>query len=163
MTQTPAKELPPCLIHIDKDGKWYHEGVEMIHREFIRFFYQHLELDAAGRYVIDWKGQRCWVDVADTAFVVRRAVYEDGTQTQDAKYVLHLSDDTKEPLLPDTLYVGKMNVLYCKVKNRRFPARFDRAAYYQLARSIEEENGIYVLPLHGKKYKVFVGDQDSSG
>jgi hypothetical protein len=135
----------------------------MIHRDLIRFFFHHLELDAAGRYSINWKGERCWVDVADTAFVVRRVAYEDATPSEDARYVLHLSDDTKEALLPDTLYVGKGNVLYCKVKNRKFPARFNRAAYYQLAESIEEENGIYVLPLQGKRYRIMLPDDQRSG
>jgi len=160
MTQAKPNELPPCLIHIDKEGNWYHKGVEMIHRGFIRFFYEHLELDSAGRYVIDWKGQRCWVDVEDTAFVVRRVVYEDGIKGQDARYILHLSADMKESLLPDTLYVGKRNVLYCKVKNRTFPARFDRAAYYQLAQYIKEENGAYFLPLRGKKHRIIISQQD---
>jgi len=163
MTQTPGKESPPCLIRIDTDGNWYHKGVEMIRRDLIRFFYQHLELDAADRYWIDWQGQRCWVDVVDTAFVVRRVVYEAGIEPQDAAYVLHLSDDTKEALQPDTLYVGKLNVLYCKVKNRKFPARFNRAAYYQLAESIEEENGIYVLPLRGEKCRILIRDPQRAG
>jgi hypothetical protein len=47
-------DIPPCLIFIDKEGRWYHRGAEMIHREFIRLFYNNIELDSRGRYVIDW-------------------------------------------------------------------------------------------------------------
>ena len=154
MAKTEMNELPPCLIFINKEGRWYHKGAEMIHRDFIRLFYQHMELDSQGRYVINWNGQRCWVDVEDTAFVVRRVTFKDGARAQNAQYLLHLSDDTREPLAPDTLFVGQDNVLYCKVKNRFFPARFLRAAYYQLAEYIEEESGIYYLPLHGRKYNI---------
>jgi len=127
-------DIPPCLIYIDKEGRWYHRGAEMIHREFIRLFYNNIELDSSGRYVIDWKGQRCYVEVEDTAFVVRSV--------------------TQEELMPDTLYVGQDNVLYCSVKNHTFPARFNRAAYYQLAAYVEEENGTYYLPLNGRKNKI---------
>jgi hypothetical protein len=156
MTEINANELPPCLIHIDKEGRWYHEGREIIHREIVRLFYQNMELDPQGRYVINWKDQRCWVDVEDTAFVVRRVVYEKGNQVNKSQYVLHLSDDTKEMLLPNTLYVGQHNVLYCKVKSLAFPARFDRAAYYQLAQYVEQEGDTYYLPLNRKNYKLSV-------
>ena len=154
MTMSEMNELPPCLIFINKEGRWYYKGAEMIHRDFIRLFYKHMELNSQGRYVINWNGQRCWVDVEDTAFVVRRVTFKAGTGAQNAQYLLHLSDDTGEPLAPDTLFVGQGNVLYCKVKNRSFPARFVRAAYYQLAEYIEEEGEIYYLTLNGKKYSI---------
>ena len=148
-------DIPPCLIYIDKEGRWYHEGAEMIHREFIRLFYNNMELDSLGRYVIAWKGQRCYVEVEDTAFVVRRVVWQEkGKEDGKERFVLSLSDDTQEELMPDTLYVGRDNVLYCSVKNRTFPARFNRAAYYQLAAYVEEENGVYYLPLNGQKNKI---------
>ena len=142
------------MIFIDKEGHWYHEGVEMIHRDFIRLFYRNMELDSEGRYVINWRGERCWVDVEDTAFVIRRVVYQNDERTGNGRFLMNLSDDTEEALVPDTLRVGKENVLYCKVKNRIFPARFMRAAYYQLAEYIEEENGSYYLSLNGQKYTI---------
>ena len=142
------------MIFIDKEGLWYHEGVEMIHRDFIRLFYKNMELDSEGRYVINWNGERCRVDVEDTAFIVRRVVYQDGERTGNARFVLNLSDDTEEELMPETLCAGQDNILYCRVKNRMFPARFNRAAYYQLAEYLEEENGAYYLPLNGGKYKI---------
>jgi hypothetical protein len=154
MNRVKNSGLPPCMIFIDKEGRWYHEGAEMIRRDFIRLFYRKMELDSEGRYVINWNGERCWVDVEDTAFVVRRAVYQDGERTGNARFVLNLSDDTEEELMPDTLCVGQDNVLYCRVKNRLFPARFNRASYYQLAEYIEEENASYYLTLNGNKYNI---------
>ena len=59
--------------------------------------------------------------------------------------MLSLSDDSTETLEPAGLRVGKDNVLYCTVKAGRFPARFNRAAYYQLSEYIEEgEDGFYL-------------------
>ena len=149
----PGKnDIPPCLIYIDKEGRWFHKGIEMIRREFIQFFYQHMEIDSQGRYVIDWGGDRCYVEVEDTPFLVRRTVFRSKDQANNERFILFLSDDSQEDLSPDTLFVGNENILYCKVNDRTFPARFDRAAYYQLAEHIVEENNDYFLPLNGEKY-----------
>jgi hypothetical protein len=146
--------IPPCLILIDKEGRWYHQGVEMIHREFIRLFYQNIELDAEGSYLITWGDTRCYVDVEDTAFVVTRVSLERGTGHQPSRLEISLSDDTQEVLAPDTLRVGKDHVLYCKVKSDAFPARFTRAAYYQLAEFIEEDGIGYFLTLNGRRHYI---------
>lgn len=146
-------DLPPCMIYIDKQGRWYHQGVEMIHREIIRLFYRQMEIDPGGRYIISWAGERCYVEVEDTPFVVRRAEYKgSGDDRRKAGITLSLSDDSREALDPETLVLGRENVLYCRVKESTFPARFDRPAYYQLAEYIEEENGGFFLPLNGKKH-----------
>jgi uncharacterized protein len=150
--------IAPCLIHIDKEGRWFHKGVEMIRREFIRSFFKQMELDDVGRYIIYWGGKRCHVDVADTAFVVRRVSYLDEEIGKGPGFMLNLSDDTQEELTPDTLYMGEENVLYCRVKEGIFPARFNRAAYYQLAAHIEAEGEEYILPVNGKKFKITMGD-----
>jgi len=126
----------------------------MIRRDFVQLFYRNMELDSVGRYVINWNGERFLVDVEDTAFVVRRVVYHGGEKTGNDRFVLSLSDDSEEGLMPDTIFIGEGNVLYCKVKSRVFPARFNRAAYYQLAEHIEEENESYYLPLNGHKYNI---------
>jgi hypothetical protein len=149
------EDLPPCLIYIDKEGQWFHKGVEMIHRGFIRFFYQNMELDEQGQYIISLRGDRCYVEVEDTPFVVWRVVFKDKNDSNESIFSLYLSDDSREDLSPQTLYLGEENVLYCKVKNQAFPARFCRAAYYQIAEYIEEEEGKYFLPLNGEKYVLF--------
>ncbi len=152
-------DISPCLIFIDKEGRWFHQGTEMIRREFIRLFYQNMELDLEGRYLINWAGKPCYVEVEDTAFVVRRISYEEGNQDRGIRIELSLSDDTKEELMPDSLSVGRDNVLYCTVKSGSFPARFNRAAYYQLAEYIEEEGKTYFLSLNGQKYAIRTGEE----
>jgi hypothetical protein len=110
-----------------------------------------MEIDSWGRYVINWRGDRCYVEVEDTPFVVRRTIFTQGDKG-NSRFVLFLSDDTQEDLSPETLFIGDAHVLYCRVKDRTFPARFDRPAYYQLAEYIEEENNMYFLPLNGENY-----------
>ncbi|MDQ1335616.1 MAG: uncharacterized protein QG552_2566 [Thermodesulfobacteriota bacterium] len=148
------ESIPPCLIFIDKEGRWYHQGAEMIRREFIRLFYQNMELDPEGRYLINWGDTRCYVDVEDTAFVVKRVSFEPTDGQRPSRFQIHLSDDTEEALAPGTLHVGNDHVLYCKVKSGAFPARFNRAAYYQLAEFIEEDRRGYFLAITGQRYYI---------
>ncbi len=158
MGETQNQELPPCLIHIDKEGRWYHNGVEMIRRDLVQLFYQNMLLASGGQYVIDWNDERCLVDVEDTAHVVRRVVCESGERGPADRIILYLSDDTREELAPDTLFVGEENVLYCNVHGGTFPARFNRPSYYQLAEYIEEEGGVYYLTVRGKKHSILMED-----
>lgn len=160
MTGKEINDLPPCLILIDKEGRWYHEGVEMIRRDFIRLFYENMKMDSMGRYVIDWGGKQCYVEVEDTAFVVWNMAYQDATRDTEAKAILFLSDDSREDLVPETLWIGKDNVMYCKVKISTFPARFSRAAYYSLAVLIQEEENAFYLPLNGKRYKIATSTEE---
>ena len=154
MEKHEMNDLPPCLIYIDKEGQWYHEGAEMIRRDFIRIFYENMEMDSQGRYVILWGGKRCLVEVEDTAFVVWNMRHRKEDAGGKERFVLQLSDDSSEDLRPDSLYVGRDNVLYCKVKEAVFPARFSRAAYYQLATHIVEENRNFYLPVNHRKYEI---------
>ena len=152
--KSETDEIKPCLIHIDKEGCWTHKGAEMIRRDLIQLFYRNMELGSEGQYIINWQGTQCYVDVEDTAFVVTRVLFEEKTRNGKPKFVLNLSDGTRENLLPETLCTGNDNVLYCRIKNNTFPARFLRPAYYQLAEYVEEENGVYFIPLDGRKYPI---------
>ena len=147
-------DIPPCMIYIDKEGKWFHKDREMIHREIIRHFYRHMEMDSEGRCVIRWQGERCYVEVEDTPYVVVRAALEDSDHPGERRIVLSLSDGEHEDLSPATLRVGNENVLYCKVREGSFPARFSRAAYYQIAQYIEEDKGKFYLQLNGRRYAI---------
>ena len=154
MTETEIKNLPPCLIYIDKEGVWHHQGAEMVRRDFIRMFFQNMEMDSDGCYVINWGGKRCYVEVEDTAFVVRNVLYQETAEGQMDRFVLSLSDDTKENLLPETLYVGDNNVMYCRVKNTAFPARLNRTSYYELVKHIVEKRGAFYLSIGGRDYEI---------
>ena len=144
------QDTPPCFIFIDKEGGWFHKGAEMVHRDIVRFFYEHIGMDSLGRYVIRWGNERCYLDVEDTAFVIQRVRFEEDGGMQNFR--LFLSDDTTENLNPETLFLGEENVLYCKVKQGSFPARFHRPAYYQLAEFVQEDEGRFYLPLNGEKH-----------
>ena len=144
--------IPPCMIYIDKEGKWFHKGLEMIHKSIINEFYRSLTKDSCGEYLIMLGEEKCWVEVEDTPFIVTRVEFNHAEGSKEERIILYLIDDTRECLDPGTLSVGDENVLYCRVKNNKFKARFSRAAYYQLASRIIEEGDKYYLPLYNKKY-----------
>ena len=68
--------------------------------------------------------------------------------------IKHLS--VPEHLDPATLWVGRRNVLYCRIREGRFPARFSRPAYYQIAEWIREneETGEFYMELEGNRYEI---------
>jgi len=143
------------MIYVDKEGAWFHKGAPIIHRELLLLFYQSLFLDEQGRYIIKFRDQVCRLDVEDTPFVIVRAEYAEaqGDGKKD-RFLLHLIDDTKEELDPETLSIGAAHVLYCRIRGGRFPARFSRPGYYQLAEHVQEEpvGGRYFLFLNNKRY-----------
>ena len=156
-----ARNLSPSHIRIDKEGVWYYKGAEMFRREIVNLFYRNLHLDESGAYYIEYENDIASVEVDDTAFVVR-AVYRTGSaEGRDEKIHIFLSDDSCEELAPETLRIGRENVLYCVVKAKRFPARFLRASYYQMSDYFDqEENGEnFFLALNGRKY--YIRDQHS--
>lgn len=145
--------IPPCHIRIDKEGIWYYNGFEMFRKEIVNFFYQNLRRDASGLYLIELENDRCYLDVEDTAFVVRSVWQSLSGKKGNTAFSLLLSDDTTEVLDPATLRIGAENVLYCNVKNNRFTARFLRVAYYQLAVHIDydEKQDAYFISQNGER------------
>jgi len=65
--------------------------------------------------------------------------------------MLELSDETEEPLAPETLRVGRADALYAKVKGGRFEARFSRHAQTSLAPILHESDG---------KLRIHIGTRD---
>jgi len=117
-------------LSIDKEGVFRHEGVEITHPGTLELFFRNLQCDGSG-YVVSVGDEWARVDVEDTPFVVK--AIREGTDSLQAI----LNDGTQERVDPETLEIGMGNVLYCRVKAGRFPARFTRQAYYQIAAYIE--------------------------
>lgn len=140
-------EIPPCLVEVDEEGKFFHKGAPIFRENILEIFFENVTLDERGRYVIVWQGKPCYVEVADTYFVVWRVEQDDS-----GALILTLNDGRSEPLMPETLKMGDDNVLYCRVKDRKFPARFARKAYYQLAEWLGEEDGRFFIEQAGQRH-----------
>jgi uncharacterized protein len=152
-----AESIQPCAIYVDEEGDWYHEENLIIRENILETLFEGLRLGPDGKYLIEWNRTVCALDVADAVFVVARV---DRTRSKDTNReriwltFRHLASG--EPLDPATLRVGKENVLYCLVRAGRFPARFSRPAYYQLAEWIQEDpsSGRFYLELDGQPHVV---------
>jgi hypothetical protein len=143
------------MIFVSKDGKWYHEGAEIIHRAIFLWMIQSLEKTEDGIFIVHLNNQKCYLEVEDTPLVVQQVdLIQEGPEGQ-ANIRLTLNDESQEILNPDTLRISPESVLYCTVKNDEFPARFLRPAYYQIAENISEDDSDgFVFLLNHKKYPI---------
>jgi hypothetical protein len=147
--------LPPCMIFVGKEGQWFHEGAEIIHRPIFLWLIQNLEKDETGRYLVHLNDQKCVLEVEDTPLVILRVERTQSGPEETEEILLTLNDERQEVLDPQTLWLNRENVLYGLVKEGSMPARFLRAAYYQIARYIEEdETGGFFLSLNRHRFPI---------
>ena len=151
--------LLPCAIFIDREGDWHYRGSRMERSDIVSHLCQHMRRDeASGLYIIQMGKQRCYLEVEDTPLVITGVLHTEQREGEKPGQMLlaikHL--ETPEPLVPESLWVGEQNVLYCKVMEGGIPARFLRPAYYQLAEFIQEdrEQNRFYLSLGGKHFYI---------
>jgi hypothetical protein len=87
---------------------------------------------------------------------VKSVTIQAGPDGEPTGYILHLNDETDEPLESDALVVGGENVMYCGVKGGAERARFLRAAYYQICARLEYHEGEdrYWLPCRDREIRI---------
>ena len=131
------------------DGRWYSDDEPINNGRIAKLFSRCLKQTDDGRWQIAMADERAFVDVHDTPWVVTGV----GGNRSDG-FTVRLNDDSEEPLDPSTLTVGDANVLYTRVKDGRYPARFLRPAYYQLAPAISEREGRFVLEAGDRTHEI---------
>lgn len=143
-------KYPPCQIQVDAEGQLSHQGAPMVHPRILAEVFASVSLED-GHYVLRMDGKTCELEVEDTFFTVRRA-----DLAGEALRVV-LNDDSQEKIDPAGVWLGDNEMFYCRVKEGRFPARFSRPAYYQLAQCLEPKEDRYVLRVGGREYPLPVG------
>lgn len=141
-------------IKIDKDGIWYYQGAHMFRKDILCVFFEHLKMDDCGKYFVELNEEIYYLDVEDTAFVVT-AVYKTKTPINCHEQIdVLLSDECLEKLDLGSLFVGKDNVMYCRIKDGKFAARFTRNSYYQMAQFIEMDDAAdrFYIALNNERY-----------
>lgn len=136
---------------IDTEGRLWHENSEITDPHVLNFFLRHLETTASGRLRVLCMGETNWIEAEDVPYIIQ-SIYMDSEVC-----TLNFSGNYHEVLMPQTLWVGLANVLYCKVRQGQFTARFNRKAYMQLSAHIEAdlENGFF-LKLGAQKYPILI-------
>jgi len=119
-------------LRLDRQLRWWHDGVLVEHPNIIRAFNAGLEPAEDGRYILRFGRDWCFVEVEDAAYAVTGV---DLTQDQDA-FSVRLSDLTAERLDATTIRLED-GVLTCRVKRGRAKARFSRDAQYALGQHLE--------------------------
>jgi len=145
------RNSPVVQLRLDGEGEWYHEGVQITHERTKKLFTKSITKDKDGRYVIRIGKEEALVKVEDAPFLVTSA-----ERMADGTIRISLNDETSEELDLQGLWIGKNNVLYCKVKNGQFHAKFKRSAYYQLAEFIEYDatQDRYFIARDGRPYYI---------
>lgn len=154
-TPTPSVNGEETGIFVDPEGGWFYGERPIFRKEILETFFASLRLLDDGRYVLEWQGRLYPIAVADTPFVITRVdrITNGAEETHILLTFKHL--EGTEPLDPSTLWVGRDNVLYCRVRHGRFPARFSRPAYYQVAQWIEPlDNDRFALRLGDRLYPI---------
>jgi len=147
-TRVPIEDRPVILI--DKEGSWFYNGLPIINRQILQYFYKLLEIRPdGGGYLLRNGQESCSVEVQDTPFVVTALWPSEGPYEQ---FFIKLNDDSVETLAMETLSISAENIPYCMVKGR-FKARFLRVPYYRLAESVQQEgDGAFFIELNGKRH-----------
>ena len=134
---------------VDRDGRIFHEGSEIIDPLVLRFFLLAMQQTPDGRYLVICQREQNWFEAPDTPFVIQRlrCAMEQG---QLASVELYFAGDHHEPLDPESLE-AEGPYLYCRVRGGAFRARFGRSAVQQLAPFLAEDNGAPVLLFRGAR------------
>lgn len=152
---TLAPGIREHQYYLDKEGSLYFEGAVINDPWTFRLFQRNLEVAPDGRYVVICDGEYCYIRVEDVPYVVAdiEIAYDSG-DTID-RITLLFNGGYRERLDPGTLFVGKGNVLYCKVRKGRFAARFNRSSYYSLTKVVEfNESEKFHIKVRRKPYRI---------
>ena len=137
---------------VDRDGRIFHEGSEIIDSAVLRFFLRVMQRTPEGRYLALCQGERNWFETDDTPFVIQR-LQCDVDEGRLRSVELFLAGDYHEPLDPDTLE-AEAGYLYCRVRRGAFRARFGRAAVQGLAAFLVEGDDGPALALNGLHHAI---------
>ncbi len=134
---------------IDSEGRLFHEGSEINDDSVLKFFLNKLEKDESGQYKVICQGELNWVEAEDVPYVVQNLEFN------ESHIELIFAGGYRETLSEQSLEVGKDNVLYCKIRNGYFKARFNRKTYFELSRLFQEDKmGLFSLRYAGKQYPI---------
>lgn len=143
-------------ISFRRDGNWYTDEERIDNPRIALLFSRSIHRNPDGSYYLQVAEERAPVTVEDTPYVVKGV--EGDVQSG---FTLMLNDEEREALDPATLEVGPDNVLYCRVKDGEFRARFLRTAYYHLSPGFQgDAGGGFSITVRGRRYPLRVAAEE---
>lgn len=130
-------------IVLKKDGTWVADGTEITHDQTRDLFFRSIHFDTEqGQYYLEVGYERIFIEVEDTPYFV--------TSVDRSTARAALSDFTDRMIAAE--YMKYENgVLYLELPERGQRARFLSAAYYELLKGLEEDDGFYFVTIAGKR------------
>ena len=112
------------------------------------------EPDREYRWRVRCMGEECRVAADDVPYVVQRIEPAEGPSPKQVTLIF--PGNYRETLDPETLFVGKENVPYCRVRGGHFTARFNRQPYLDLSKwvAFDKKKRQYCLVLGKKQYLI---------
>lgn len=133
---------------LDEQGTFSHQGEPFQNPALIALFSRSLVKTPGGTWLVQIPPFSYPITVRDTPYYVRSA------RVDGDRVLLHLSDDSEEPLAPATLRYVEGRGLYCRVKadaGPGLPARLLRPAYFALGALISQEAEGFSFHLAGQR------------
>jgi hypothetical protein len=149
--EMPPTKTPERIYSytIDREGRLWIEGTELTDSQVLKFFMKNLERLPEGKFRVLCMGETNLIEAEDVPYVVQ------AIHIGKDKIELIFPGDYREALDPNTLRVGRDNVLYCQIRQGAFTARFNRKPYLELTRLVDRDRGKkFVLNWQGKKYPI---------
>lgn len=140
---------------LDKEGRIWHDGTEVTDPRFAMVVHRNMQNTPDG-FLSICQGERCEFEVEDVPYVVQQIAFHKDERQQVRRIDLIFGGGYSEKLDPSTLHVAGENVLYCRVRNGVFRARFSRKAYFQLIPLIQEDAKTqnYFLELNAARFPI---------
>jgi hypothetical protein len=136
-------------LRLDRNGRFWHQGVEVTHARLREALLRWLDVRDDGRDIVRLDAQRyAYVDVEDAHLRAVSARW-DGDRVR-----LVLDDGADEELAYDTLRAGPDDALYCRVRGGRLRGRLTTAALQAIAPKVEEVAGGFALRAAGGLHRI---------
>ncbi len=135
-------------LHLNRQLRWFHDGLPIEHPNIIEAFNQGLRVDDAGRAVLVFGNDWCFITFEKCLF----SVVAVDVSPAEHRLSVRLSDRTAEWLQVDTLTEDDDGALMVQVKERRAWARFTQSAQVQLAQFLEETPSGIVVTCEGNSF-----------
>lgn len=139
-------------LRIDASGKIWHQGAEVTHPRLRRALLRWLDVRDDGRDIVRLDDTRyAYVAVEDAHLRATSARW------QGDRVWLTLDDDSEEELAYDSLWCGRDDALFCRVRGGRLRARMTTAAHLAVAERVVEDpaaKGGFALLAAGQRWPI---------
>lgn len=131
----PNRPEDDFKIHIDRDGRWFHDDTEIHRDKLIKLFATALNYDPVkGEYWLITPHEQGRITVKDAPYIIIDFEWEDGDLILKSNLDHAIKPDASSPIFLNE------SLPYCTVKNN-VPARLNRAVREKLIDIALSQNG----------------------